>query len=826
MSKRMKRFAALAVFVLPLAALTAIPGAAVNSTGAFELDGNASSSTTNAGSPDDWDRVCHQIIGSDCSTTFNTNGATAVAFGSQTVATGTAFTGGGSKDPIDISSWAWTTGIGGLPGKDALLNGFAARYSLPANGSTCPSNTSTCNVVFFGMDRFDNSGDAQNGFWFFQNKITTLGTGTSGSGSPFMGVHKNGDVLVVSDFSIGGVTSTISVYVWNTTCTATNKPPLMNCADSNLQLLQTSTAANCATSAANAAFCGIVNPANGTTAPWSFTDKSGNTSFQAGEFYEGGINLSAFPALANECFASTLAESRSSTSTSATLKSFVLENFGACGSKTVTTPSQSGAKQIPTTAAVSPSSLSETDSATITVTGISSFGGTVQFSLCFNPATNCVSGGSPIGSPVGVSGSNGTATVTSPIAIVTSVGTYCWRADYSGDSQVGVPPSSDPAAGSTSLSECFSVTPVTPSLGTAAGASSVLLGQPVTDTASLSGTANQPGTPVINPTTAGALAGGTITFTLLGPNDCSTVAFTSSPFAVSGDGTYGPASFVPTAVGTYHWEASYSGNPPNTLATSHNTSCNDTGEDVIVRQLGTSTVTTPVDGSGATVTSVVFGSMVGDHAVVTGDSADGTPTGTVNFFVCDPTQVTGLAGSEVCATGGTALGSVNATAITGSSPPKSEAFSALVTTNKTGEWCFRAQYVPNTTFYTGSSDATHGECFLVTDTTTGFSNQTWRPQDSATVSSVHGAPLTGTLTLQLYSDGTCGTTGGSAVSGQLYTSTGNGTSSSISVSSNNQTTFNVTGPSTSVSWLVTFSSSDVNVSGFTRCESSTVTISN
>jgi hypothetical protein len=806
-----------------------VPTQAVNATGAFELDGNAITNHTTAGAPDDWDRVCHDVTASFatplCTTAGSTNGASALEWAAQGASTGTTFTGGGSKDPIDVSSWAWNQATGGLPGKDILLNGFAARYNLPANPASCPSTTSTCSVVFFGMDRFDNSGDAQNGFWFFQNAIT-LGTGKSGGGTTFNGVHKNGDVLVVSDFSIGGAISTVTVYRWDTACLAAGKPT-GDCADTNLRQLGTSTAANCATSPANAAFCGIVNPANGTVSPWPFTDKGGNITFQQGEFYEGGINLSLFPGLAGECFASTLAESRSSTSTSAVLKSFVLGGFGGCKSKTVTTPSQSGTKPIPTTAASSPnaSSLSESDSATITVTGASIFGGTVQFSLCFNPAINCVSGGTPIGSPVGVSGNNGTATVTSPTASVTSVGTYCWRADYSGDPGVGVPGSSDPSAGpppSTSTSECFSVTPVTPTLGTAAGASSVLLGQAVTDTASLSGTANQPGTPVINPTTAGALAGGNITFTLLGPNDCSTVAFTSSTFAVNGDGTYGPASFVPTAIGTYHWEASYSGSLPNTLATTHNTSCNDTGEDVLVRQLGTSTVTTPVDSSGATATSVVFGSMVRDHAVVTGDSADGTPTGTVNFFVCDPTQVTGTAGSEVCATGGTPEGSISATAITGSTPPKSEAFSLLVTTNKTGEWCFRAVYVPNTSFYTGSGDATHGECFLVTDTTSATSAQNWLPNDTATVTSAHGAPMNGTLTIQLY-DGSNNCTIG-AVSGQAYSTPVTNVSTATVTSSN--ATYKVSATDTLISWGVTFTSTDPNVSSSSHCESSSVTVTN
>ena len=42
----------------------------------------------------------------------------------------TIFTGGGSKDPEDITDWAWKSDTGGLPDKDNLLHSFAARYSL------------------------------------------------------------------------------------------------------------------------------------------------------------------------------------------------------------------------------------------------------------------------------------------------------------------------------------------------------------------------------------------------------------------------------------------------------------------------------------------------------------------------------------------------------------------------------------------------------------------------------------------------------------------------------------------------------------------------
>ena len=109
----------------------------------------------------------------------------------------------------------------------------------------------------------------------------------------------------------------------------------------------------------------------------------------------------------------------------------------------------------------------------------------------------------------------------------------------------------------TVMNECFTVTPVTPTLATTAGAD-VVLGNPITDTATLTGTSNKPGTPAINPTTAGGPAGGTITFTLYGTEQLHHGrVHLAARSPVSGDGTYGPVSFTPTAVGTYHWAATY-----------------------------------------------------------------------------------------------------------------------------------------------------------------------------------------------------------------------------------------------------------------------------
>jgi hypothetical protein len=63
-----------------------------------------------------------------------------------------------------------------------------------------------------------------------------------------------------------------------------------------------------------------------------------------------------------------------------------------------------------------------------------------------------------------------------------------------------------------------------------------------------------------------------------------------------------------------------------------------------------------------------------DLAVVTGTSVGGNPPGNVNFWICNPDQVTGASGSEVCAAGdGTALGGNPGALVAdaGSSPPTS-----------------------------------------------------------------------------------------------------------------------------------------------------------
>ena len=111
----------------------------------------------------------------------------------------------------------------------------------------------------------------------------------------------------------------------------------------------------------------------------------------------------------------------------------------------------------------------------------------------------------------------------------------------------------------------------------------------------------------------------------------------------------------------------------------------------------------------------------------------------------------------------------------------------------------------------------------LSDTTSMASAQTWLPNDSATVTVANGTALNGTLSTQLYTSDNCS---GAAVSGQLYTKTlTNATSLADRTVTSNNTTFTVTA-SGSVSWLVTFTSTDSNVTGSSHCEKTSLTITN
>src|SRR2546428_390679 len=103
-----------------------------------------------------------------------------------------------------------------------IASAIRSQPAPSAPAAPTPAPRPTCEMLFFGNDRFDNSGDAQQGFWFFQNKIG-LAANSVGGGNGFQSsggteFHRNGDLLLISDFSNGGAVSTITVYTWDTGC--------------------------------------------------------------------------------------------------------------------------------------------------------------------------------------------------------------------------------------------------------------------------------------------------------------------------------------------------------------------------------------------------------------------------------------------------------------------------------------------------------------------------------------------------------------------------------------------------------------------------------
>ena len=690
--------------------------------GVFQLDGDASTATPASTTGDDWDLICKAnptkcTFASGYTQPSGTFSGTISSFQNDGALNSTIFTGGGSKDPQDISNWQWNDNSGGLPGKDNLLDGFAAEYSNTPASSACPNQTGTgtppiytgtCSPLYFGSDRWDNSGDAQQGFWFLQNRVglssTTATSGTFVMPGPnnttVPAQHKVGDLLVVSDFSIGGTTSTINVYEWVGTGGDTN---------GTLQFLGGSNTANCSTAASGSPFCGIVNSGTGlVTSPWNFLDKAGNTNFAQGEFYEGGINLTAFPSIGSECFASFTDETRSSTSTTATLKDFILGNFGNCGSTTVTTPEDGSGNAISTIQIGTNGTVSVKDHAVVTPSGPSSAvpTGTVKFWLCGPQSTDalaqCTTGGTAI-TPDGTLTTSGSTGVTdSATATVTQVGHYCWRAVYQGDSNY-------PSSSDSSLTECFTVTPRQPTLTTQATVSTasgfvnvsgpVISGSTIGDTATLSNTANQPGSPIINPTTAGASAGGSITWNLYGPatlaNSCGALVFGPVSRTVSGDNTYPTAtqttvSTTVTTPGTYTWVASYAADTSgNTLGVSA-TACPETGtskpETVVVQKIQTSIATNPF----------VYPQDTATLYSGPNNTNNGTLTGSVSFSLYDNSIDCAAAGSTGLEYGPEAQ---SLTAVTSPATKHTNNSSFAIDSTNLGTYYWLVQY--------SSSDVTH-----------------------------------------------------------------------------------------------------------------------
>src|SRR5262245_38397002 len=314
MKTRMRK-GMLAAFIAVLL-VTGVTVYAIHDLGLFELDRNLNNG---AAAGEDWD------------TLFNSNGSPK-AGGAAVARTyvDDAFNSGsdnnfttGASDDDPISGWGWTQSP--VNDKGDIKNALAAAYVYQgASQGSCVGQPTPCKfaqpgdlILYYGLDRYANNGDANTGFWFFKNPIGLNGNGT------FSGQHTVGDLLVVSDFTNGGVITDVNGYVW-----------VGSGGDTGGTLQKVFTGQDCDDTAAGGDLaCGVVTKNGYPPVYFPFTPKfpdSGQppNTYPPGTFFEGGVNLSRFGIGA--CFSSFMAQTRSSQSPTSALTDLALGSFDLC----------------------------------------------------------------------------------------------------------------------------------------------------------------------------------------------------------------------------------------------------------------------------------------------------------------------------------------------------------------------------------------------------------------------------------------------------------------------------------------------------------------
>jgi hypothetical protein len=613
--------------------------------------------------------------GSGC--TLNSTSTTFCTSDTSTYATG-------SKDTLGIGNGGWQCNKdNNVNSKIDIMNAYSASYIDPVSGD---------HIVYFGMEKNKDNGTNDVGVWLLQGSASC--NAPSGHVN-FTGQHQNKDVLVVSEFSNGGGVSSIKAFQWAAAasgplsgdggCIDSNDNPDPKSGGCNGLPIGTSNS-DCKIAGGGDSLCATTNahcttantacndPWNQTVAtPWLTSDATGGVGrnkIVSPDFFEGGIDLTKQFQQAGEsapsCFNTIVPDTRSSNTITATLFDYVAEQIGECHSSTSTSPVDAAtagtnnegppASMIPTQTA-GDAAVTVKDKTTVTVTGVSSFAGSISWHICGPTAAAstqlCDGTTGNVGVDAGSQSITTSGTYYSPTVTVTKAGRYCFRAEFS-STTTGVPPSSDNSA-----TECFTVGPVTPTISTQAGSSPVDFGSAVTDTATLSGTAKEGGSggptgsdgsigTVANPVTLGGNAQGNITFTLY-KSDCTTLATGTGTnpqtVPINGDGSYGPVSFTPDSPGTYYWDATYPGDSPNTNAATDTSTCPTASEQVIIRQKPTTISTT----------QKVFPQ---DSALITDTIAgDNLPVGGVVTFYLYGATSGGNTAAQNCVLHGTTVGS-------------------------------------------------------------------------------------------------------------------------------------------------------------------------
>ncbi|MDE3086883.1 MAG: hypothetical protein KGJ77_08970, partial [Acidobacteriota bacterium] len=387
--------------------------------------------------------------------------------------------------PVALGSETWACGTAALSFNSAFHNddplstphGFGAtgantKDSLSDVYAVARTNSAGELELYFGAERAASNGDSHVDFEFLQHPLTVTNT-CSGNLS---GQRSQGDLLVEADFTGGGSHPVVVTYEWQ----CPGSPAQGTLCDTTGTYNQVTTPA--ATGAVNT---GTI-PCGG----WVCRSSSGvaSQSIAPNDFVEGAIDLSTLN-LTNGCFSTFLPHTRESQSFNANVTEFA----GPLNVDTCQTPGFTTQVSSPSSASLG-SGTSWGDTATVTGTASAGApGGSVDFSLCqeSSPGTPCTSGGTSVASVTITSAMQNNSTDVSTVPLPTAnkqsptaAGTYCFYAAYNapstGSKYESVPLETNPQ------DECFTVTPASTTVTTAAGSGIVVgSGGSVTDTANV-----------------------------------------------------------------------------------------------------------------------------------------------------------------------------------------------------------------------------------------------------------------------------------------------------------------------------------------------------
>ncbi len=322
----------------------------IRENGEFQLDGNTNPALYSGGdgASDDTD-----MIYADSLVNYSpmSTGAFREFFGDDSPQPDYSHHSKSNKDTLPLSQWTCIEKPN-VTDKADLQQVFMAVYAIDhdSNAGT-PEHT----VLFGGGVRDSNNGDTNIGMWLFKTNVLCevppgANEGHFVENGGTLAQHRDGDILLVSEFSSGGKVGTIKAYEWKDPTDAdhggsdsdgdeyiielvVNDMPFGDCADTYVggdpsQPLLSPVMCGMVNTAENSPPDGVITPA------WAPDTKSSPAAGQLayGQYFEGGVDLTELLGVGQDvCISSFILETRSSTSLESALHDFVLGNLDTCG---------------------------------------------------------------------------------------------------------------------------------------------------------------------------------------------------------------------------------------------------------------------------------------------------------------------------------------------------------------------------------------------------------------------------------------------------------------------------------------------------------------